>query len=389
MVQKMIDVTDRSRCCGCTACKAICPHDAITMKEDALGFPYPVVDMDRCVDCGLCERVCDFVREHPSLETAGLELDVLAARNRCDAAVRESQSGGAFTALSDVILSSGGVVYGAAMKEDFTVGHMRAVTTGERDRMRGSKYVQSDMGDIFRQVKEDLSQGRKVLFAGTPCQVAGLASYVPEGLKKNLLLLDFICHGVPSPAVWKDYVVYMSRKGKLKQVCFRDKSPEGWKVHKESFLYETGRKDVRETFRVLFYKNIMLRHSCAVCPYHLGNRKADVTIADFWGVGEVLPAFDGNEGTSMLISHTDKGKELVGSASSSLETAVVKVDGSFLERKNPNLLRPSRIYKDRNQFEVEYAEKGFVHVARRWGDMGWRYKAWQMKSLIRRLTGRK
>ncbi len=388
MVQKMINVKDRSRCCGCTACKAICPHDAITMKEDALGFPLPVVDMDRCVDCGLCERVCDFVREHPSLDTAGLEVDVLAARNRCDATVRESQSGGAFTALSDVVLSSGGTVYGAVMKDDFTVGHMRAVTTEERDRMRGSKYVQSDMGDIFRQVREDLSQGRTVLFAGTPCQVAGLASYVPAGLKKNLLLLDFVCHGVPSPAIWKDYVDYMSRKGKLQQVCFRDKSLEGWKIHKESFLYENGRKEIRETFRVLFYKNIMLRHSCAVCPYHLGNRKADMTMADFWGVGEVLPAFDGNEGTSMLISHTDKGRELI-KASSSLETVVVKVDGSFLERKNPNLLRPSKIYKDRNQFEEEYAEKGFVHVARRWGDMGWRYKAWQMKSMIRRLIGRK
>lgn len=385
----MIRVTDRSRCCGCTACKAVCPHDAITMKADTLGFPYPVVDMDRCVDCGLCEKVCDFVREHPALDASGLEVSVLAARNRCDATVRASQSGGAFTALSDLILDSGGTVYGAAMNEDFTVGHVRAVTAEERDRMRGSKYVQSDVGDIFRQVKADLVQGRKVLFAGTPCQVAGLASYIPSRLKKNLLLLDFICHGVPSPAVWKDYVGYMSGKGRLKQVNFRDKSPEGWKVHKESFLYEDGKKDVRETFRVLFYKNIMLRHSCAVCPYHLGNRPADVTMADFWGIGEVLPAFDGNEGTSMLICHTPEGRELVAEASASLQTAEVVVSGEFLERKNPNLLRPSRIYKERDEFEDKYAARGFMYAARRWGDMGWRYKAWRLKVLIRRLIGRK
>jgi coenzyme F420-reducing hydrogenase beta subunit len=133
----------------------------------------------------------------------------------------------------------------------------------------------------------------------------------------------------------------------------------------------------------------MLRHSCAVCPYHLGERKADITIADFWGVGEVVPEMDGNAGTSMVICHTEKGKALLNEASVNLNMRQVKLSGDFISRKNPNLLRPSRIYKDRETFEKEYAEKGFRHVARKWGDMGWRYKAWQLKVLIRRLTGRR
>lgn len=383
-------VKEKSQCCGCTACKAVCPHDAIVMRQDVLGFPYPEIMEDRCTGCGLCEKVCDFVKAHkPAPSSEEVSVSVYAARNKDNAALAESQSGGVFTALSDLILSGSGAIYGAAMNDDFTVRHIRAVTAAERDRLRGSKYVQSDMGEVFRQVRKDLSEGRKVLFTGTPCQNAGLASYIPERLKEGLVLVDFICHGVPSPAVWADYLAYMGRKGSVEKVCFRDKASGGWKVHNETFRYSSGKTLTRETYKVLFYKNIMLRHSCAVCPYHLGERKADITMADFWGVGEVVPEMDGNAGTSMVICHTEKGKALLDEARVNLNMLQVNLSGDFISRKNPNLLRPSRIYKDRETFEKEYAEKGFRHVARKWGDMGWRYKAWQLKVLIRRLTGRR
>lgn len=385
----MIEIKDRTKCCGCTACQAVCPCSAISFREDVLGFPYPVVDTEKCIDCGLCEDVCDFTASLKSDPLKIGKLSVAAVRNTDEDVLKTSQSGGVFSALAVSVINQGGSVYGAAMNSDHSVSHKRAVSVEECKAFRGSKYVQSDMGDVFRQVKDDLSDGMKVLFSGTPCQVAGLVSCLPSGLQKNLFTVDFICHGVPSPAVWRDYVSYMGRKGELKKVCFRDKEAAGWKEHKESFEYADGKKILRETYRVLFYKNIMLRHSCGVCPYDGSRRKSDVTIADFWGIEEILPELDSTAGVSMVISRSERGQGLLDSASASLAARNIEVSEDFLFRKNPNLLRPASVYHERQAFEDSYAEKGFIYAARRWGDMGWRYKAWQMKVFMRKITGLK
>lgn len=381
----MIRIVDPSRCCGCTACMAICPHDAIEMVGDAMGFPYPQVNMERCVDCGLCEKVCDFQSEAgthvPPAED--MEIEVMAARHRDAEVLSGSQSGGAFTALSDLVLEEGGTVYGAAFHGPDRICHKRAETKKERNLMRGSKYVQSDMNDVFRQVRDDLKAGRRVMFTGTPCQVAGLKSFIPDSLSDNLLLVDFVCHGVPSPSVWRDYVRYMERRGPVVKATFRDKKVAGWKTHVESFVYGEGQKRTAETYKVLFYKNIMLRHSCAVCPYNIFGHKSDLTLADFWGVAELLPEMDGDAGTSMIVCNTDRGKGLLERVTESLEMHPAVLNHDFMSRKNPNLLRPAKIYKDRKRFEEEYARKGFLHVARRWGDLGWRYKAWLLKRFIK------
>lgn len=385
----MIKVTDKSMCSGCTACHAVCPHKAVSMVPDALGFMYPSVDIDRCTGCGLCEKVCDFVRTSAEPSSRPESIPVKAARNRDSVVLGESQSGGVFTALAKVVLSSGGVVYGAALNPDFSVSHKRTETLEECAALRGSKYVQSDLGDTFVHVRKDLEDGREVLFTGTPCQVAGLVAYLPKRLTDKLLTVDIICHGVPSPKVWADYVAFMGRKDELKSAIFRDKTAEGWKVHKESFTYKDGRKVFRETFRVLFYKNIMLRRSCTSCPYDYSRRKSDITIADFWGVGEVLPHFDGNQGTSMVIPMSAKGHAALEAASADLDMEHASVSADFLSRRNPNLLRPAKMYHERDMFERLYSERGFVYAARRWGDIGWRYKAWQVKVFFRKLFGKK
>ena len=386
----MIKIVDPSKCCGCSACVNVCQHHAISMQPDKLGFPYPVVDMDNCVDCGLCDAVCAFVPDVSAAQTvpADTKVEVLAARHDDADILAQSQSGGAFSAIAVQVLNDGGVVYGAAFDQSHLVRHIRVDSVEGLSALRGSKYVQSEVSDIFRQVRSDLRSGTKVLFCGTPCQVAGLKSYIPVTMQERLYLVDFVCHGVPSPAVWKDYLAYMSRRGTILKACFRDKQVGGWKKHTETFTYADGTRKVADSFRVLFYKNIMLRHSCAVCPYDILNHKSDVTIADFWGVDEVLPHMDGTEGTSMVVCNTAKGQELIGKASTVMTTEPAVLDFDFMSRRNPNLVRPATIYKDRARFEEEYARKGFLHVARRWGDLGLRYRLWLMKKYIMKLTGR-
>ena len=380
----MIKITDPSKCCGCTACAAICSHGAIEMHPDKLGFLYPVVDVAKCVDCGLCDKVCSFVpdtREGRSVPKTA-KVDVFAVRHKESEILAQSQSGGAFSAMAEQVLKRRGLVYGAAFDESHMVRHIRIDALEGLPALRGSKYVQSDIMGIYGQILGDLRNGLEVLFTGTPCQVAGLKSYVPKTLQDGLLTMDFICHGVPSPAVWKDYLDYMSRQGKIVKANFRDKSVAGWKEHKETFIYNNGKKNVADSFRVLFYKNIMLRHSCSVCPYNVINHKSDVTIADFWGVDEIMPQMDGPEGTSMVICNTSKGQELIGRASDALNIVPAVLDYDFMSRRNPNLVRPARIDKDRMKFEDEFSRGGFIRVARRWGDLGIRYRLWQIKKYI-------
>lgn len=382
----MMRITDKSLCCGCTACMSVCPHGAISMKEDGMGFLYPETDSGKCTECGLCLKVCDFSREREQAEIPG-SIRVTAARLRDEDGLKGSQSGGMFTALSDIVLKRGGTVYGAGFRDDFSVAHQRAETAGERDRLRGSKYVQSDMGETFSSVKADLAAGKEVLFTGTPCQVAGLKSFLPERLHGRLTSVDFICHGVPSPKLWKEYLIYIARARKLKEVSFRDKD-KGWKEHWESFATDRG-KEYRQTWRLLFHKDIMLRECCLSCPYKGNERAADVTVGDFWGVEEAVPSMNDGRGVSMVIGSSDKGKDMLAEASEALLTEDVTLTGDFVLRKNPSLFISKAPDKDRRKFEQEYMAKGFVHVARRWSDLGWRYRAWLIKKRIQKITGKR
>ena len=211
----MINIINKADCCGCTACASVCTHKAITMKPDSLGFLYPEVDINKCTNCGLCEKVCAFNDNYDK----SLNFDkpkAYGARHKDIHEVETSRSGAAFIAISDWVLEQGGIVYGVGYEEHFKVVHKRATSKEQRNEFKGSKYVQSYLGDIFIQVKNDLKDGKIVLFSGTPCQTSGLNSFIGKKLRTNLILVDVVCHGVPSPNIWRDYIAFYEKKYKRK-----------------------------------------------------------------------------------------------------------------------------------------------------------------------------
>lgn len=236
----MIKINNPADCCGCTACASVCAHDAIIMQPDSLGFLYPKIDESKCVDCGLCEKVCSFNDNYETSNNFEKPL-AYAARHKKMSEIETSRSGAAFIAMSDYILEQGGVVYGAGYTDHFRVVHKRATTKEERNEFKGSKYVQSDLNTVFRQVKRDLRDDLTVLFSGTPCQTSGLNSFVGKRLRENLFLVDIVCHGVPSPYMWRDYLMYLEKKqgAPIVWVNFRDKQMYGWGAHHETFKFKS------------------------------------------------------------------------------------------------------------------------------------------------------
>lgn len=381
----MIKILDKSECCGCSACASVCAHDAITMKPDALGFLYPEVDVNKCVECGLCEKVCAFNDDYDK----SLNLSVpeaYGARHKDMSEVETSRSGAAFIAISDWILEQGGIVYGVGYADHFRVVHKRAVTKEERDEFKGSKYVQSDMGTIFRQVKQDLREGKIVLFSGTPCQTAGLNSYIGKKYRENLYIVDIVCHGVPSPYVWRDYLVYIEKKYKKKisAVNFRDKSEYGWNAHKESFILDDEKKIIpkQSPYTDLFYKHIMLRQSCSACHYCNTVRPSDITIADFWGWEKSAPEFNkDNKGISLLLINTVKGKLIFENIKSSLIYFSAKIENCL----QPNLQQPSVLSSKSEEFVRDYEMYKFKNILKKYTNIG---TLKQIRFFIRKIKNR-
>lgn len=385
----MIKLTNPADCCGCTACASICMHDAITMKPDKLGFLYPDVDESKCTDCGLCEKVCAFHDNYD--KSLNLPLpDAYAARHKDMKEVETSRSGAAFIAISDHIIENGGVVYGAGYADYFRVVHKRAVTKEERNEFKGSKYVQSDLKGVFRSVRDDLKSGKVVMFSGTPCQTAGLHSYVGKKLRENLYLVDIVCHGVPGPFLWRDYLSYLEKKhgSEICYVNFRDKDMFGWRAHKESFKFVGWENKMSFTF--LFYKHIMFRHSCGACKYTNLQRPSDITIADFWGWEKTDKSINADDkGVSLLLCNTEKGQKLFDAVRERMDAIPAELENCL----QPNLKHPTIIHPKRMQFEKDYAKKGFEYVYYKYGEEGWRHKVkvfcGRVKRLIKRIIGRK
>ena len=336
----MLQLTDKQDCCGCHACVSVCARQCITMQEDNEGFLYPVVDASTCTDCGLCEKVCPVINQDEPRKP----LKVYAAKNRIEEIRRQSSSGGIFTPLAESVIREGGVVFGAKFDKDWNVVHAWTDTIEGIADFRGSKYVQSTIGDAYREAREFLKQGRKVLFSGTPCQIAGLRKFLRKEYD-NLLTLDVVCHGVPSPLVWRKYLEETREKLRAKHdagkntvssslmdlpvitgISFRDKT-HGWKKYGFRLRYAASKAAgnsvsasangsectllqpfPENVFMKGFLSNFYLRPSCYACSVRTGKSGSDITIADFWGVQNYYPEFDDDRGVNLVLVNTDKGR---------------------------------------------------------------------------------
>lgn len=315
--------TSTQKCAGCYACFAVCPRQCIQMKPDRDGFEYPEIDRTLCTDCHLCEKVC---RLSPILKDA-VNTMAYAAKAKSNSIRLESSSGGVFTLLAEWILQQGGAVYGVALNKDAAAQHIRVADRDELYRLRGSKYVQSRIGSVYKSVEEDLSQGLWVLFSGTPCQIGGLRNYLGEQSHDSLLCQDLICHGVPPQKAWKKYLHEKGFDGNA-EVSFRDKSIS-WASF--SMRIKQGNRSYKKLFAKdaygrAFLSNVMLRPSCYSCRYKGMNYRSDITLADFWGIQDVLPDFMDDLGVSLLLIHTKLGQKVFEEIEPELESRNISVE---------------------------------------------------------------
>lgn len=309
---KHISITDKKRCSGCSACLSACPKGCISMQEDEEGFLYPVVDDAVCIQCGKCVKVCPYSHSEFANKPVEEELALCYAAYNNDDEVRYlSSSGGMFRAFADKVIAEGGVVFGAAFDKDFLVKHTYAETVEELRPLMGSKYLQSRMGNSFGEVKRFLKEGRKVLFTGCGCQIAGLKSFLNHD-DKNLICVDLICHGVDSPRIWQSYLYSLFPDGKVEYVNFRDKKTG----QDNSSIFIKGSKTVFcvRGKNALYFKSwqygLFTRPACEVCPFKRDNRVSDITISDCWGFRKIAPELYDDKGLSSVIVHTAKGKLL-------------------------------------------------------------------------------
>lgn len=307
---KYIKITDKEMCSGCTACANICPKDAIEMVRDEEGFLYPKVNKDKCIDCGLCKKTCPMInhKEHHEFEQKAYIF-----QNKDEQIRLESTSGGAFTAIAEEIINSNGVVFGVAFDKDFKVKHTYATTKKELEKFRNSKYVQSDPNETFTKVKEFLTSGKKVLFSGTSCQIAGLKSFLKKDYE-NLLLVDVVCRAVPSPLMWEKYLEVQKKKYlNPKKIFFREKY-HGYKYSNMS-IYGQNKDYHRgidsDPYLRAFFSNICDRPSCYTCKFKTQYRESDLTIWDCFNIENFNSKLDDDKGTTRILCHTKKGMDMV------------------------------------------------------------------------------
>lgn len=364
---KLCDIT---KCTGCSACVNVCPKKAITLQYNERGFLYPIIDNQKCINCGLCTKLCKQLNTHMnSKEHKEAFYKAYAVKIKNDANRMKSQSGGLFTALAETILKNKGIVYGAGFDNHHHVKHIRIDDIKKLDKLKGSKYVQSDINNSFEHILNDLRKGKKVLFSGTPCQVAGIESLLDfkKINKDNFYSCDLICHGVPSPKVYEKYISLLENDNKsvIKYFIFRDKSINGWKNHVESYIFQSkpDSKIVSRTYGDLFYSNLTLRKSCERCKYATRNRPGDITMADCWGIEKINPnLWNDNKGISVCLIQTKHGEKLFKQTKSKVD--VFEIDSS--EYTQHNLNHSSNTPYRKEKFWKDYQNISFKKLMKKY-----------------------
>ena len=346
-----LSTNNKNECMGCTACKNICPKEAIKDEE---GFEYPYIDKSKCVNCELCNNVCPWVNNNKQKTNTfyGAKLKDLSIR-------KESSSGSVFTAIAKYILENRGTVYGDSLEDDYIVSHIRIDNIEDISKLQKSKYVQSRLDCIFKSVKKDLKERKLVLFTGTPCQIDGLHNYLKNDDTKNLYTCDLICHGVPSPKVFSDYLAYISNDTKkiIRNFDFRDKK-YGWGSCYETFKLN-NKKIVSSKYRQLFYSDNILRPSCYTCQYSTTNRVGDITIGDIWGIENIDKNLYDRDGVSLVIINSTKGNELFNNVKDELNYFIVEDNKKVMQR---NLVSPTSKPDSREKFWEDYKMNSFKYI---------------------------
>ena len=351
-----VDNKTLKECCGCTACVISCPFGAVKMGPDALGFKYPVINNDLCTNCGKCFKDCQFVKSYKVFNDFEEPL-VYAARFKDEKKLRESQSGGVFSAIAEAILARGGVVYGVAYSENYKISHCKITKKEALNSIKGSKYVQSNLDGIF---------------SGVPCQVENLRKQTERLKRGKLITIDILCHGVGAPKVWEDYLHYLEIKysSSLQNVNMRNKLL-GWKGGIETYTFKNKKRIITESYLYLYFSHYIQRESCFNCPYTNLKRVGDISLGDFWHWEKTShQEFRDNKGISLVLINSSIGKEIFEEVSDSLE-----IIPSNTEECMQNVLRKSvEPNIKRNAFLKDYNKKGFKYVAYKYGDMGFIYK---------------
>lgn len=339
----------KEACCGCSACVDICPVGAINMLSDEEGFCYPLIDEKKCIGCNRCKRTCPI--KHTNQDSH--QNLYFGAQARDDAVRYASSSGGMFSILAEYVFERQGVVYGAAFNDEMKVVHKEAQDLEELEALKKTKYVQSNLKDIYRSVQTQLEAGRWVLFCGTPCQAQALRLFLNQEYLK-LIVMDLICYGVPSPGVWADYVKYLERRfgGKMSQFYFRDKRNRD-DGHTCAYVTD-GREQTGalygDVYCRMYFANDIIRPSCHVCRYCTPDRDSDFTVGDFWGIEKVRPDMDDRMGTSAVILHTEKAREIWEQIKGRLRWFECKKEDML----QPRLKEPTTAAKGRGQFMFFY-----------------------------------
>lgn len=360
-------ICSKQECYGCSACHNICPTGCISMVPDEEGFSYPIINQTECTDCEECVSVCQV---HNEVISSAHNQRYFAAKNSDEVRVNSS-SGGMFTAVSDHVLANDGVIVGAALNSDFTVSHIIARNAGTRDLLRGSKYVQSDLKELYSELQEVLSDSKQVLFVGTPCQVAGLKLFLGKNYE-NLITCDLVCRGVPSPRVFRSFIEYVQEKGgdALTEFKFRDKKL-GWRGYTVSTQYANGKKKHvalntlwLRSFHYLFIHNFINRPSCSRCKHASYERCSDITLGDYWAVKKYYPQFEDRLGVSLVITNTGKGEQVF----QSISPGLVHVEIGRQEAKQNALSTLPRPNNQREAFWDCYNTGSYEMAIKRFGE---------------------